>query len=170
MTKMSRVELTVECMEFLHHEAQLLDDGDLEGWLELLAEDIDYRVPVRTALERCGAAESFATNAFHMVEDLATLRTRVARLASDHSWAETPPSRTRRLVGNVRAEETSRDSEVAVRSNLFLFRAFGDQDPVIISCERHDVLRMEADAWRLARRLVLLDHTSLPMINLAVFL
>ena len=44
-------------------------------------------------------------------------------------------------------------------------------NPADLICgERHDTLRRVDRDWRLARRLVLLDHTSLPTENLAIFL
>jgi PAH dioxygenase small subunit len=40
----------------------------------------------------------------------------------------------------------------------------------LLAGERHDVLRRVDGELRLARRVVLLDHTVLPMDNLAIFL
>jgi hypothetical protein len=40
----------------------------------------------------------------------------------------------------------------------------------MLSGERHDLIRVERDGMKLARRAVFLDHTTLPIPNLAVFL
>ena len=36
-----------ELQEFLFQEAELLDNGHFSEWLELMTEDIHYRMPVR---------------------------------------------------------------------------------------------------------------------------
>ena len=60
--------------------------------------------------------------------------------------------------------------EVRVKSNLLIYRARGDAPAELICAERWDVLRRVEGRWKLARRTVLLDHTSLPTENLAIFL
>ena len=59
---------------------------------------------------------------------------------------------------------------IAVTSYVLLYRARADAAPEIISCERNDILREADGSLRLARRLVLLDHTYLPTENMAAFL
>jgi 3-phenylpropionate/cinnamic acid dioxygenase small subunit len=162
-------ELYLECTRFLNREAELLDNRQFREWLGLLAADIDYRVPVRITPDRQSGVSPFSNDAFHMVEDWGSLKTRVARFETDYAWSEDPPSRTRRFVSNVRVD-ASRPDEVEVKSNLLLYRARGDAPAELICGERHDVLRQVEGQWKIAKRLVLLDHTSLPTQNLAVFL
>ncbi|MDW8356799.1 aromatic-ring-hydroxylating dioxygenase subunit beta, partial [Thermus sp.] len=40
----------------------------------------------------------------------------------------------------------------------------------LLSAERRDLWRRQEDGWRLARRLVILDHSTLPTHNLSFFL
>lgn len=160
-----------EVEQFLFREAELLDSGRLPEWLDLLTDDVDYRIPVRITRERAETDQQFSDSSFHMVEDRGSLGTRVARFSTESAWSENPPSRTRRFVSNVRLGPA--ESEVAtleVTSNLLLFWARENFAPVLLAGERHDRLRREASAWKLARRTVLLDHTTLPVPNLAVFL
>ena len=160
--------MNAEVVDFLFHEAELLDDKRWRDWLALLADDIDYRIPTRITRERDGASE-FSARSFHMIEDLGSLRARVARFETGHAYAEDPPARTRRMVGNVRVAEAPA-RELAVKSNLLLFRARGDAAPQLLAGERHDLLRRIDGGFRLARRTVFLDHTVLPVENLALFL
>lgn len=154
--------------DFYHHEAELLDGGDLRGWLSLLDEQIAYRVPVRLSRER-DAGHEFSTTAFYMEENFATLRTRVHRLANEYAWAENPPTRTRRFVGNIRVGES--DSATAVHSNIAVFCYRGDEPtPVILTAERRDRLSESAGHWRLRERVVLLDATVLGLASLSIFL
>jgi len=154
--------------QLLYREAELLDARDLHGWLGLVDRTIDYRVPVRVTRERSAGVSPFSDRSFHLIEDYGSLAARVRRFDTEYAWAEDPPSRTRRFVTNVRATNAGLD-ELSVRSNLLLFRARADAT-ALISCERQDIWRRGAGAWALARRLVLLDHTTIPMENMAAFL
>jgi 3-phenylpropionate/cinnamic acid dioxygenase small subunit len=99
------------------------------------------------------------------------LELRVRRLETEYAWAEDPPSRTRHFVTNVRIAEGEEEDEVAVRSNLLLYRSRGSVPHYdLLSAERKDVLRKEEDQWKLRRRVILLDHAVLTTHNLSVFL
>jgi 3-phenylpropionate/cinnamic acid dioxygenase small subunit len=159
-----------ECARFLYREAELLDGGRFRSWLEVLSPDIDYRVPVRTTRERKDG-DGFSRRAYFMEEDLSSLKLRVARLDSDFAWSENPPTRTRRLVTNVRVAEPAPVDEPAVSSNLAVYCFRGESAaPLVLTAERRDVLRRTTAGWRLARRLVLLDTTILGMESLSIFL
>lgn len=158
-----------ESYQFLCDEAACLDEDRMEDWLELLAPDITYEVPIRQTRRR--GAQPIVANGWHMKEDLGSLRNRVARLATKAAWAEDPPSRTKRLVANVRARALPAGDEVDVTSNLLLYRGRGDSpEHALLLAERQDLLRRTEDGLRLARRVVVLSHTTLPTQNLGIFL
>ncbi len=170
MTVPEAPELRLECETFLYHEAELLDDGKHREWLDLLTEDIQYRVPRRVTRERGAEGSDFSREGYLYREDHGTLSTRIKRLEKEYAWAENPPSRTRRLVSNVRVQETE-DDEYSLRNNLLLFRNEKDQqDHDLIACERADTIRRTADGLRLADRTVYLDQTVFPSKNLSFFL
>ncbi len=162
-------QLHHEAQSFLFHEAELLDDGDLHGWFQLLTPDVDYRIPVRVTRERSAGKSPFSQTAFHMIEDWGSLKVRVDRFDSEFALSEDPPSRTRRLVSNVRVERGALD-ELSVKSNILVFRAHRESPASLLAAERRDTLRRVEGGLKLAKRLVLLDHTALPTHNLAIFL
>lgn len=170
------MDLTREVLNFLYREAELLDEGRYREWLDLLAEDVVYRVPVRVTRERPaeGGYGGLAQGMLHMDEDRTSLEMRVARLETGFAWAEDPPSRLRHFVTNVRIGEpqaSPRGEEVEVRSNVLVFRSRWDRPEfTFLSAERQDLLRRENGGWKLARRLVILDHSTLPTHNLSFFL
>lgn len=170
-TVSSSMEFERACAQFLYREAELLDNNDYSGWLDsCLSEDLDYRVPIRTTRERSSGISEFSQTGFHMKDTYGSMKLRVDRLLTEHAWAEDPPSRTRRAVSNVRVLELA-PGEAEVKSCLMLHRSQGDTiDYDLIVAERQDVLCMDADAWRLRRRQVLLNHTILGTANLGVFL
>jgi 3-phenylpropionate/cinnamic acid dioxygenase small subunit len=154
--------------DFLYHEAALLDAGQLKDWLKLLAEDIDYRIPVRITRDRTPGPAQFSDANFHMLEDMRSLHARVLRFDSQHAWSENPPTRNRRMVSNVRVTGRSGD-ELQVTSYVLIHRALADAPADLMCAERKDVLRLSTGELKLARRLVLLEHTYLPTENLAFF-
>jgi 3-phenylpropionate/cinnamic acid dioxygenase small subunit len=163
----SDLQVWFEVQSFLVHEAELLDEGRLREWLELLAADIRYQIPIRLTRER-SAVTAVGDLGFHMNEDKGMLQTRILRLETEYAWAEDPPSRTRRYVSNVRVHSAS-DSSLNVRSNLLLYRGRHAEDQLVAGT-REDVLRRRSDGFEIAARVVYLDQTTLSTHNLAVFL
>jgi ethylbenzene dioxygenase subunit beta len=166
-------ELTAELTAWLYDEAELLDEGRLGEWLELLTDDIRYVVPVRIHKEVTGGSRvtGVSDNGFHLDEDRTSLQMRVDRVDTGFAWAEEPPSRLRHHVTNVRVRRAAdRDDELSVRSNVLIYRGRWDRpEHELMSAERQDVFRREDGMWKLARRLVVLDSTTVPMLNLTFF-
>jgi 3-phenylpropionate/cinnamic acid dioxygenase small subunit len=164
------VEIYWEVYSFLMHEAELLDERRERDWLDLFTDDAEYLMPVRVNRER-GEGDGFSEEAFYFEETRGSLELRVRRLETEYAWAEDPPSRTRHFVTNVRVAEGEEEDEVAVRTNLLLYRSRGsDPKHDLISAERKDTLRKEDDQWKLRKRVILLDHSVLTTHNLSVFL
>ncbi len=156
-------------VDFLYREAELLDERRHEEWLELLAEDVRYVAPVRVTTAHT-LVDSTLIGMAHFDEDHYSLTKRVQRFATEHAWAEDPPSRTRRHITNVRVSQDAQ-GELTARSNVLLFRSRGDiHRHDLLSATRTDVLRIEDEGLRLARRDILLDESVLRTQNLAVFL
>lgn len=155
---------------WLVDEAYLLDIQEYATWLDMLADDIHYYMPVRvtTAL---GAGYDTAPGMAHFDENKYSLSRRVARFATEHAWTEDPPSRIRHHVTNVRTFESDVPDEVIVDSALLLFRSRGDvREASLISAGREDLLRRSGEDWQLARRHISVDESVLRTQNLAVFL
>jgi ethylbenzene dioxygenase beta subunit len=159
-----------EVVDWLHREAELLDDGCEHQWLEtMVSTDVVYQLPLRQTRPRADGA-GFVDGGYHLDERYGSLESRIVRNQSAWAWTEDPPPRTRRFVGNIRVWELG-DDQVAVRSNLLVYRTRGDEtQPQLLCGERRDVLRREHGALRLHRRLVLLDLSVLRIPNLSYLL
>lgn len=158
--------------ELLYVEAELLDDGRLREWLDLLTDDVIYQVPVRVHKEQTEQSRvtGVQTNSFHMDETRTSIELRVDRVETGFAWAEEPPSRLRHHVTNVRVRPGAADGELVVRSNVIIYRGRWDRpDHDLMSCERFDTFRQVDSAWKLARRWVVLDSTTIPTHNLSFF-
>jgi 3-phenylpropionate/cinnamic acid dioxygenase small subunit len=156
--------------QFLVDEAYLLDAQRYEEWLDTLTDDVCYLMPVRVTTAR-GAGFDTSPGMAHFDEDKYSLRQRVARMGTEHAWAEDPPSRLRHFITNVRTFEDDDTAHLRVESAELLFRSRGDvNENALMSCGREDVLRWCDDEWKLARRTIIADESVLRMQNLAVFL
>ncbi len=105
-----------EVEDFLYHEADLLDHWWLDDWLGLLTDDASYYVPPN---DKPDADHRYTL--FTVADDIVRLRERIIRLKDPNCHAEYPPSRTRRLITNVRI--TGREGDlILVGANFAIFR------------------------------------------------
>lgn len=159
-----------EITEWLFAEAALLDAGKYREWLDLMAQDLHYVVPLRVTRER-EAETDIIEGMSLMDDDWDTMEMRVLRLETEYAWAEDPPSRSRHFVTNVRVVGGDKDDEFKAASNLLLYRTRGDVPTYdILSGERHDVLRRVGDGFHLVKRVVVLDQTTIMTHNLALIM
>lgn len=102
--------------DFLYDEAALLDEWRLDQWLELLTDDAGYYVPSTDMPEG-----DHRTSLFLIADDAVRLRSRVKQLLGKSAHAETPRSRTRRLISNVRVRGREGDT-LHVTANFVVYR------------------------------------------------
>ncbi len=158
-----------EIVDFLYKEAELMDEGRLSDWLELMTKDLIYRMPMRVNRGR-GNHPNYSQKTEIFCDDLPSLRLRIDRLSTGYAWAEDPPSRTRHVVSNVRVSATSNPDEFDVRSYILVYRNRGNSpDGDLFSGKRQDLLRNVKGHWRLAKRTILLDQAVIGSRNLSIF-
>jgi len=102
--------------DFLYYEAALLDEWRLDQWLELLTEDASYYVPSTDMPDG-----DHRTTLFLIADDTVRLRSRVRQLMGKSAHAETPRSRTRRMISNVRIRGVEGET-VQVTANFVVYR------------------------------------------------
>ncbi len=153
-----------EVERFLYREAELLDDRRFNDWIELVADDIHYHMPVRRNVkfgEQARENSSSDSEISWFDEGKRTLAGRVRQINTGLHWAEEPSSRVRHVISNIQVGELQGD-EVPVRSNFFVWsNRLHDEVNVFVGA-RHDILRRDPDTgWKIARRLILLDQNVL---------
>lgn len=153
---------------FLATEAKLLDERRFDEWYELLDDDIVYHVPIREA--RLDYADEHVGGGYRIRDNKALIRVRIDRLKSGHAWAETPPSRTTRVVGSVLAEMMP-DRTVMAESAMLVYRQRGHDAPgEVIPVRRRDMLKVTEQGTRLLRRDAFIAEVVLSTSNLGIFL
>ena len=150
--------------DFLYLEAAILDGWDLDAWLDLMCEDATYLVPPNEAPD-----SDPDDTLFIIADDIHRIRSRVKRLKSPDAHAEYPPSRTRRLITNVRILESS-DTQVTATSNFSVHRfRRGGKGGVYVGRYVHRLLR-DGDSFRIAERRVILDAEELGALGAVSFI
>jgi 3-phenylpropionate/cinnamic acid dioxygenase small subunit len=159
-----------DVLEFYFQEARLLDEDRFAEWLELLAPDLTYRMPIRVTRRR-GDGDGFSDGTGHFYDNRASVEIRVRRLIETASaYAEDPASRVRRLVNNLRLEERADGLWGASTYLLLLRNRFDSPTYDLLSGERVDLLRRRADgSFEVVRREFRADQTTLGLINVAIF-
>lgn len=160
--------------EFLYAEADLLDQRRFAEWLDLLADDLVYFMPLRRNVKHGQHAAHENTREGEDIswfeEDKWTLAKRVEQIQTGVHWAEEPLSRVCHMVSNVRILETRSDREIVVGSRFLVYQNRNEYENYTLVGKRTDTLRKVGGAWKLARREILLDQSVLLAKNLTVFL
>jgi p-cumate 2,3-dioxygenase subunit beta len=153
-----------EVEDFLYREAALLDEWRLDEWLGLLTADARYRVPSNDRPD----AEP-ADTLFTIADDPSRLRARVARLKDRNAHAEYPPSRTRRMISNVRIVERS-EYELGLEANFVVYRFRRDERiREYVGRYRH-LLRLEGGRLKIAKREAVIDAMELGSLGSVSFI
>jgi p-cumate 2,3-dioxygenase beta subunit len=140
--------------QFLYDEAALLDEWRLDEWLALFHSEAGaYLIPSPEDL-----SDDPATT-LHLVHDsMTTLAGRVGRLKSKHAHAESPRSRTRRQIANVRVWQGPGD--LLSRCVFDVIRVRGGVVDRYVGMYEHQLLPTDDvdEPWLIGRRRVLIDH------------
>jgi p-cumate 2,3-dioxygenase subunit beta len=146
--------LVAAVAQFLYDEAALLDEWRLDEWLALFHPEAgEYVIPSPEDL-----SDDPATT-LHLVHDsMAVLSGRVTRLKSKHAHAESPRSRSRRQITNVRVWQGPFD--LVSRSVFDVVRVRGGMVDRFAGVYEHQLLPGgdEDTPWLIGRRRVLIDH------------
>jgi p-cumate 2,3-dioxygenase subunit beta len=143
-----------ELEDFLYHEAALLDEWRLDEWLALFTDDATYSIPSTDAPDADPADTLFLVS-----DDAARLRSRVEQLLGKTSWAESPHSRTRRLIGNVRIRK-SEGPLVFATANFVVHRMRTNQLATYVGRYEY-TLDTSGERLRIRDRRAILDLESL---------
>jgi 3-phenylpropionate/cinnamic acid dioxygenase small subunit len=162
--------------DFLYQEAELLDERRFEEWLDLLADDVRYWMPMRRNV-RFGELDREFTRAGQDInwfdEGKETLTRRVQQLLTGVHWAEEPLSRICHMVSNVQIlhvqPSLAEAAEVTVKSRFLIYRNRVETETDILVGKREDVLRRTNEQWKIARRKIVLDQNVLLTKNLTFF-
>jgi 3-phenylpropionate/cinnamic acid dioxygenase small subunit len=161
---LERLLLEREIEQFLYNEAELLDERRFTEWIDLIADDIHYHMPIRRNVK---FGEQYRENTdpdseiSWFDEGKATLAGRVRQIMTGLHWCEEPFSRVRHIVSNVQVVDVQGD-EVSVRSRFFVYTNRLHDEVNLFVGKREDILRRDpVTQWKIARRKIILDQNVL---------
>lgn len=131
-----------------------MDEWRLQEWLQLLTEDATYQVPPTDTPGR-----DARTTLFIIADDALRIRSRVKQLLGKSAWAENPPSRTRRLISNVRVLESD-GPNIRVGANFAVYRMRYELVDTYVGRYEYTLVR-RGNELRIRERKAILDLEAL---------
>jgi 3-phenylpropionate/cinnamic acid dioxygenase small subunit len=169
--------LKADMEDFLYADADLLDNRQFRDWLNLLADDMTYFMPIRRNVkfgqhvQRENTVQGSGISWFD--EDKWTLTKRVDQILTGVHYAEEPLSRVCHMVSNVQVlgatPSLEAPQEVEVRCRFLVYQNRIEYETYTFVGKRTDLIRKTSDGWKIARREILLDQNVLLAKNLSTF-
>jgi 3-phenylpropionate/cinnamic acid dioxygenase small subunit len=169
--------LKADIEDFYYHEADLLDDRRFRDWLDILADDISYFMPIRRNVKFGQHASRENTKSGEGIswfdEDKWTLTKRVEQILTGVHYAEEPLSRISHMVSNVQIRDVrpklDAPSEIDVTSRFLVYQNRVEYETYTFVGRRNDTLRAMDKGWKVAKREILLEQNILLAKNLTMF-
>ena len=165
---LERVVLQHEVEQFLYREARLLDERRLDEWLELLAAELHYWMPMRRNIKFGDWDLEFTSaeteiNWFDEGKDV--LAGRIRQINTGIHWPEEPVSRFEHIVTNVEVVSVEGD-EIRVNSKFFCYQNRLQDEVNHFVGRREDLLRRDAQTGFkiVKRKIILAQNVLLPKV------
>jgi len=154
MAKLSRADAE----DILYAEARLLDERRHDEWLGMLTTDAMYWMPANS--DGVDPNREIAL----VYDNFAKMRDRIGRLATGVAHAQSPPSKTRRLVSNVQIESAV-ENAATIHSAFILYELRRGKERIFAGRYEHR-MRYEAGSWKIAGKKVVLVNSDEVIDNL----
>lgn len=172
---------TVE--QFYYREARLLDNRQYQTWLELCSPEISYSMPARTnpLVDNREQGDEAMISVERELEGIESdgcpirdenyiyLMLRVERSFKRNAWAENPPARTRRIIGNVEISQVE-DNRFTTFNNFHLFFARPGSANYLYAGQRRDTLLRQESGFLILKREIVMDMANIELPTLGLFL
>jgi 3-phenylpropionate/cinnamic acid dioxygenase small subunit len=165
---LERLMLQHDVEQFLYKEARLLDERRLDEWLELLADELHYWMPMRRNikfgdwdLEFTRAEDEI--NWFDEGKDI--LAGRIRQINTGIHWPEEPVSRFEHMITNVEVVGVDGD-EIRVNSKFFCYQNRLQDEVNHFVGRREDLLRRDPDSGFkiVKRKIIIAQNVMLPKV------
>ena len=161
---LERLALQQDLEKFLFREARLLDERRLTEWLDLMAEDLHYFMPIRRNIKFGDWDYEFSdpeSEISYFDEGKDILQGRVRQINTGVHWAEEPVSRFEHLITNVEIDSVEGDM-VKVNSKFFCYQNRLQDEVNIFVGRRYDLLRRDpVTTFKVVKRKILLAQNVL---------
>jgi len=176
-------ELQHAVEQWYYREARLLDGRRYATWLGRVALDVRYVMPGRgnPLVDNAERGQESMISVERELEGVESrglpirderhvhLAMRVQRATKPNAWAENPPARTRRIVGNVEIVGVEGDT-LRVVSVFHMHYARPGSRTFFYAGQRRDTLRDVGGDYQLASREVVMDMAEVEVPTLGLIL
>lgn len=155
---------------FLLMEARMLDMEQYSEWFELMTEDIHYWSPAlhnRIVADKEGVISRDRMAFFD--DRYIDLQRRVERFKQPTAWTENPRIRHVHVISNIESFATENPDEFVAHSVFVNYRSSRETDVDCLFGRRKDLLRVNGDGFKIARRTILLAQNVLLSKNINTF-
>ncbi len=157
MTDIRKIE------EFLYDESALLDNPDLDRWMELFTEDGTYWMPV---------AEDQPDPINHIsifYDDRVMMEVRRRNYVHPRAASKDHHTRCSHVIGNVRTAGTTDKGDLVVTSNQHVLVYYRNEQRAFGAKVEHHLLP-DGDGFRIRHKKVTLINCDAPQKSLTVYL
>lgn len=152
--------------DFVYGEAALIDERRFEEWRALFTPDGRYLVVTPDTPDAESASPD--DTLFLVADDQARLALRIKRLTDGNAHAESPPSKTRHCLSNVRYA-VEPDGDVTVRANFTTWRCRLDETACFPGHAVYRLARVDG-AFRIREKRCMIDTDTLRQQRTVAFL
>jgi anthranilate 1,2-dioxygenase small subunit len=143
-----RLELEALYTDYVH----CLDADEIERWPDFFTEDCHYRITSAENYEGGMPLGMIHATSRNMLTD------RVSALRQANIYE---PQRYRHLVSSIKIDE-DREDTLDLTANFLVVRTMQEGDMTIFAAGRYlDQIRRQGEAWRFARKTVVLDSRQI---------
>jgi 3-phenylpropionate/cinnamic acid dioxygenase small subunit len=147
-----------EAEDLLYREARFLDDHCYQEWLAMFGENASYWIP-------CNGEGKDPNREISLVFDnRQRLTDRIGRLESGLAHAQSPASKTKRLVSNVQIENAT-ETAATVLSGFILYELRRGKERIFAGRYEHR-LHLIDGSWKIASKKVVLINNDEVIDNL----
>ncbi len=168
---LEQIMLRFQVEQLFNQEAELLDSRQFEAWLDMLADDIRYWMPLASNQphgEWDGEYTRQGSDLNWFDEGKFELEQRVKQIRTGLHWAEEPVSRTCHMFSNLTVSADG-DEIVSSRCRFLIYRNRTETETDFFVGKRHDRLRRDGDSFKIMAREIFLDQSVLLAKNLTIF-
>jgi 3-phenylpropionate/cinnamic acid dioxygenase small subunit len=153
-----------DLIDFVVHEARLLDAKRFEEWNQLFTDDAYYWIPLAPG------QEDGINYTSHMYEDKLLRELRIERLKSPRAFSQQPPSRCHHLLQTPTVESLDEAANrFVVRSEFHYTESQGDEMQFYVgTCFHHLTVQEGALKMTLKRVNLLNCDAALPAVQLFI--
>ncbi len=157
MTDIRKIE------EFLYDEANLLDNPDLDSWMELFTEDGTYWMP--TTIDQPDPLNHISI----FYDDRVMMEVRRRNFVHPRAASKDHPVRSSHIIGNVRTQGNNEQGDLVVTSNMQVVVFYREVQRTFAGKVEHHLVT-SGDSYKIRHKKVMLINCDAPQKTLTIYL